>query len=170
MRKAYLIGLFLGISVLALDILSKWIVYTSIPPIETSFWEYPYGGIPIFQNFFGIEFSLVHASNRGAAWGAFSGHQLVLLFIRIILVMALSGYLAFWNRQKAYIIPICLLIAGAIGNIIDYFAYGVVIDMFKFVLWGYHYPVFNIADSAITIGIVWLIFVSFTHQEAHERS
>jgi len=170
MRKAYLIGIVLGISVLILDSLTKWIVHTSVPPIETSFWEYPYGGISIFQNFFGIEFSLVHTSNRGAAWGAFSGHQNLLLILRIALVIALSGYLVFWNRQKAYVIPICLLIAGAIGNIIDYFMYGVVVDMFKFVFWGYHYPVFNVADSAISIGIIWLIFASFTHQEAHERS
>jgi len=170
MRNAYLIGLLLGISILILDSFTKWLTYSTIPPIETSFWEYPYGGVPVFRNFFGIEFSLVHATNRGAAWGAFAGHQTLLLLLRIALVVALTGYLVFWNRQRTYVIPICLLIAGAIGNIVDYFAYGVVVDMFKFVFWGYHYPVFNVADSAITIGIMWLIFASFTHQEAHERS
>lgn len=161
MRKAYLIGIFVGCCVLVLDILTKWTVYTAIPPISTSFWGYPYAGIPVFQNFLGIEFSIVHATNKGAAWGVFADFQTPLLILRILLIIALSGYLFIFNRRKAYVIPICLLIAGALGNVIDYFHYGVVVDMFKFVFWGYHYPVFNVADTAITIGIVWMIFVSF---------
>jgi len=168
MRKAYLIGLFVGCCVLLLDILTKWTVYHSIPPISASFWGYPYGGIAIFQNFFGIEFSIVHASNKGAAWGALADYQTPLLILRILLITALTGYLFIFNRQKFYVIPICLLIAGALGNVIDYFQYGVVIDMFKFVFWGYHYPVFNVADSAITIGIVWMILASIYHQNTHD--
>jgi len=166
MRKAYAIGIIVGCCVLFFDILTKWAVYTAIPPISTSFWGFPYGGIPIFQNFFGVEFSIVHATNKGAAWGALADYQIPLLILRILLLFALAGYLTFFNRHKGYVIPICLLIAGALGNVIDYFHYGVVIDMFKFVLWGYHYPVFNIADIAITIGIVWMILASFYHDRS----
>ena len=53
------------------------------------------------------------------------------------------------------------IIVGAVGNLVDYVAYGFVVDMFHFILWGYDYPVFNVADTAITVGMGWLIVLSF---------
>ncbi|NGX57972.1 MAG: Lipoprotein signal peptidase [Chlamydiae bacterium] len=161
MRKKLQLGFLVGCCILLLDILTKYLVYHDIPPITQNLWFYPYGGIPVFENFLGIEFSIVHATNRGAAWGALADFQTSLLVLRIVLIALLTGYLLFFNQRKAYVIPICLLITGAVGNVIDYFKYGVVIDMFKFVLWGYHYPIFNVADCAITIGIFWIIMASF---------
>ena len=113
----------------------------------------------IFRNFFGIEFSVIHATNTGAAWGMFRNFQIPLLILRMILVIGLLVYLMFWNSQKSWRIPLTLITVGAIGNIIDAFLYGHVIDMFNFVLWGYDYPVFNVADSAIFIG-VFMIAIS----------
>lgn len=143
-----------------LDFISKYWVSTHLPLIQTSSQIYPYGGIGIFKNFLGIEFSIVHATNRGAAWGIFDEHQIILLIFRILLLCALIIFVLFYNRNKANTIPLALIIAGATGNILDYFFYGHVIDMFNFVFWGYNYPVFNIADSGICIAVVWLIFTS----------
>ncbi len=161
MRKSFSWGIFFAFLVITMDLISKSYVYREIPLITHSSWHYPYGGIGIFQNFLGVSFSIVHATNKGAAWGSLSDFQIPLLILRIGLVAGLLGYLIFFNKNRKYIVPFCLLIAGAFGNVIDYFLYGVVIDMFKFVLWGYHYPIFNIADSAITIGIGWMIVASF---------
>lgn len=131
-------------------------------PLEP--WSYPYGGIPVFQDFGGIQFSLVHTINKGAAWGVFSDYQWVLLGVRIVLIGALTAYIFYCSA--IYVLPLSLILAGALGNVIDTFLYGHVIDMFKFVLWGYHYPVFNIADMAITCGIAWLFVVSWYEKKS----
>lgn len=122
---------------------------------------YPYKGIAIFKNFFGIEFSIVHATNKGAAWGLFSDFQFYLICLRIILIISLFVYLLFFNRFSSRIIPLTLISLGALGNILDYFLYGHVIDMFHFVLWRYDFPVFNVADSMICIGIFLLVISSW---------
>ncbi len=154
-------GIALGIAfiVLLLDFWTKALVHAHLPVMNSS--AYPYGGIGIFSNFLGIEFSISHATNRGAAWGIFSSYQTLLLGVRIALVGGLFAY--FWrsDRHPAWKIPVALVIAGATGNIIDSFFYGHVIDMLHFVFWGYDYPVFNLADSAIFVGIASLVISSW---------
>lgn len=151
----------LALFVFLLDALTKYLTQESLPLIAYSEPYYPYGGIPVFQNFAGIEFSLVHAINRGAAWGVLSNFQVPLLIGRIILVAILSYFLLFMNKRKEWRLPLSLIVSGAIGNIIDFFIYGHVVDMFHFVLWGYDFPVFNVADAAISIGIGWMFLLSF---------
>ena len=136
-----------------------------LPLIAYSEPYFPYGGIPVFENFGGIEFSLVHAINRGAAWGVLSNFQVPLLIGRMILVAILSYFLLFMNRRTEWRLPLALIVSGAIGNIVDFFIYGHVVDMFHFVLWGYAFPVFNVADSAITIGIGWMFLLSFFEEK-----
>lgn len=118
---------------------------------------YPYGGVGVFKNFFGIEFSLSHQINHGAAWGVLADYQVPLLYLRIALISLLFFYALFLNKHPERNIPLALIIAGATGNVIDYFVYGHVVDMFHFVLWGYDFPVFNLADSAIFIGVAYLL-------------
>jgi signal peptidase II len=121
---------------------------------------YPYGGIGVFENFLGIEFSLSLMTNKGAAWGLGGEYQVPLLLIRIGVVIGLVIYLLWKRPPIKQQIGFMLVIGGAIGNIADYFLYGHVIDMFHFVLWGYDYPVFNVADISIFLGIIWLIGIS----------
>ena len=110
----------------------------------------------------GIDFSIVHVSNRGAAWGMLPSYQISLLLLRIALIIGMSVYLLFFNRNGYQTLPLTLVIAGASGNVVDTMSYGHVIDMFHFVFWGYDFPAFNIADSAICIGISWLFLLSFS--------
>jgi signal peptidase II len=140
---------------------TKVLTQENLSPISWQRYEYPYGGIGMFQNFFGIEFSIVYAKNRGAAWGVLANYSSYLFAFRLFLVMSLVVYFACINRRSSWRFPLVLIIAGALGNIIDYFLHGHVTDMFHFILWGYDFPVFNIADSAITIGIAWLFLSSF---------
>lgn len=122
--------------------------------------HYPYGGIGIFDSFAGIEFSISHLTNKGAAWGTLSAYQGYLVGARICLITGLILYALKWNMHKSWRIPLGLIISGAIGNVIDYFIYGHVVDMFHFVFWGYDFPVFNVADSAVTVGVAWLILLN----------
>lgn len=144
-------------AVLAVDMFSKYWIVENIPPMDQFALWYPYNGIGIFKNILGTDFSIVHATNKGAAWSLFSDYQVWLLILRIFLVIGLGIYLFFYNIKKERIIPLALIFAGAMGNIFDYFIYGHVIDMFLFSFYGWDYPIFNVADSAITVGIIWLI-------------
>lgn len=153
------------LSILALDAVTKYLTVSYLPEMGSQWPIYPYGGIGIFENFLGVEFSITHATNRGAAWGAFADYQYPLLWLRCGLIAAMGGYLCFFNRNRLYELPFILIIAGAIGNVIDNFFYGQVIDMFHFVFWGYDYPVFNVADSAICIGIGSLFLLTLICKE-----
>lgn len=125
----------------------------------------PMSEIAIFDNFMGIRFAIAHATNTGAVWGVLSGYQYLLVVVRILLILGLSGYLILGKHRARTAIPLMLIVAGALGNVIDIFAYGHVIDMLSFRFWGYSYPIFNIADSAIFIGVAWLLIGSFFEKE-----
>ncbi|NGX56947.1 MAG: Lipoprotein signal peptidase [Candidatus Anoxychlamydiales bacterium] len=144
---------------LFLDIISKYLVYKNIPVMGWNYPFYPYGGIGIFKNILGISFSIVHVQNTGAAWGVFSNYTTLLFFLRILIVIFLIIYLLFFNKDKKKDIPLTLITTGAIGNIIDFIAYKKVIDMFYFKIFKFSYPVFNLADAMISIGIVYLILI-----------
>jgi signal peptidase II len=150
------------------DIFSKLWVHHNLPLMTQGFPDYPYGGIAVFKNFLGIEFSINYLTNRGAAWGVLADYQVYLLAFRIMLIVAMIVYFFRYNQNPSWKFPLSLIITGAIGNVIDYFAYGHVVDMLHFVLWGYDFPVFNIADSAVTIGIFWLLCVT-TWQERQSK-
>lgn len=147
------------ILILSADLFSKYWIQNNLPLMNS--YSFPYGGIGVFKDFLGIEFSLVHATNTGAAWSLFSNYPTPLFILRIILISLLILYLI--KEKSNYLkFPIALIIVGALGNLLDIFFYGHVIDMFHFVFWGYHYPVFNIADSAICIGVFLYLILSWT--------
>jgi len=158
------------VAILLADVFSKYFTYHFIPSMDWLYPTYPYGGVPIFNNFFGIHFSLNYVENRGGAWGLFSSIYDILLTVRIILVIALGVFLLFYNQEKARQFPFVLVLAGAIGNILDCFIYGHVIDMFHFVFWNYSYPVFNIADMCICCGVgllIWQAYRAKNHKSSY---
>lgn len=146
---------------IGIDAATKFYVFHSIPKMSWRYPFYPFGGIGVFDNFFGISFSINLVENTGAAWGMFSSFPNVLFFIRFSIIIGLVIYLLIFNKERRREIPLLLIITGAIGNILDFVFYKKVIDMFHFMFWGYSYPVFNFADFFITIGIVWLFFTFF---------
>jgi len=164
-------GLLLVIAfIISLDQLTKYWVNTHLPVMSKGYFSYPYGGIGIFENFLGIEFSISHLDNRGAAWGMLHEFQVPLVFLRIGLIACMVCYLCFFNKHPLWRLPLCLVIAGAIGNVIDYFFYGHVVDMLHFVIGSYSFPVFNIADSAVTLGIVSLFILSAWEERISKKA
>lgn len=138
------------------DQLSKWFSLEYVPLMRH--WQFPYGGIDIGE-LAGIQLALVTAFNTGAAWSLLSQHPALLLVLRIALIVGLVSY---WARSldKAMSWPLALIWAGALSNCWDTLIYGHVVDMISLTFWGYHYPVFNLADSYICIGASWL-FLAF---------
>lgn len=145
---------------LLIDFISKAYIY-HIVPFYPSATGSPGFGLPIFYDFFGVDFFISLATNRGAAWGMFANFQILLVIIRILVIVGMFIYLFFLNRNGRIEIPLILVLAGAIGNIIDFFLYGFVIDFLHFNLWGYHFPIFNFADTCITIGVGWLFLAAY---------
>jgi signal peptidase II len=148
---------FCALLLFALDAGLKSYIYHNISAMSASMPVYPYGGIAVFHNWHGIDFSIVHVINKGAAWGIFASLQEYLLYARVAIIGGLLSYLCFVKTTTYRKFGLTLITTGAIGNVVDYFAYGHVIDMFYFKFWGYSYPVFNVADSAIFIGIMLLL-------------
>ncbi len=132
------------------DMMTKILAMKFIPPLN--FGPYPFGGTEIFS-LGGITCSLNTVVNTGAAWGIFGGHAGFLFALRTVIILALLFFV-----PKRF--PIWLIISGAIANAIDYCLYGHVIDFIHFTFWGYSFPIFNVADSCITIGILSLLFFS----------
>ena len=109
-----------------------------------------------------FDFCLNYVTNKGVAWGFFASYPLLLLIVRSLLVCLMAFYACFFSKGTLRQVSFLLIITGAVGNIFDYFYYGFVIDLFHFTLWGYSFPVFNVADSLIFLGIVAMMVISFT--------
>ena len=114
---------------------------------------------PVIDGFF----NLTLAYNKGAAFSFLADENGWQRWLFTGLAVIVSGVIFYWlkglkKREKITAISLSLILGGAIGNVIDRIAYGHVIDFLDFHYQQYHYPAFNIADSAITIGAALLIF------------
>jgi signal peptidase II len=113
--------------------------------------------------------NLVLVYNKGAAFSMFadaSGWQTPLLIVFALVAAGIVGTLIVKNPHKRLLcLGLALILAGAIGNLIDRLRYGHVVDFLDFHAMGWHWPAFNVADSAITIGAVLLILEGLVHQE-----
>ncbi len=115
-----------------------------------------------------LSFTLVH--NTGAAFGILSsaGGWQNIFFIAIASTACVVILWMFWRlnvKNVSLAVGLSLILGGAAGNLIDRLIHGYVIDFVDVYYQSWHWPAFNIADSAITIGAVLLIFDSFTSKK-----
>ncbi len=155
---------FLCLAFLGLDFFSKSWALEHLPPIQ---WQsdYPFNGIGIFS-IGGMSFSLNFVTNTGAAWGLFAGKAGYLFLMRLAVISGLIFFLLFFNKKRFPAFPLWLIATGALGNAIDYYLYGHVIDFLHFNFWGSSFPVFNLADSYITCGAAGLFFLTRSKKTA----
>jgi signal peptidase II len=98
---------------------------------------------------------LVNTRNTGVAFGQLQGGGIIVAILIGLAVVALLVYVA-RNAQRRWIwLPAGLLLGGALGNVIDRVREGAVVDFFKLP----HWPAFNVADAAITVGVIALVIV-----------
>lgn len=114
--------------------------------------------ILVWKDFLGIDFYIHYVTNRGGAFGLLQAFFKPILILRILVVIGLVFYLVKENHPFKKMLFIATVLAGALGNIIDSFLYGHVIDMFHFLFWGRSYGIFNFADAMIFIGSLGLLF------------
>ena len=98
---------------------------------------------------------LVYVRNTGVAFGALGGGGALVYVLEGVALLALIGFLAARPGRRWLWLPTGMLLGGAIGNLIDRVARGSVIDFIKLP----HWPAFNVADIAITFGVVILVLV-----------
>jgi signal peptidase II len=150
MKKYWILALsFLG--VLLADLVTKDYIMAHFP----LYYSNPV--IPGLMN-------LVHIQNKGVAFGILGGAAPVWRDVLLLLlpVVAMSGILifAFCYPQNKTVVLLSLggILGGAMGNLIDRLRFGAVIDFLDLYWRNYHWPAFNVADSAITLGVVTLVF------------
>lgn len=118
-----------------------------------------YDSVPVIKNFF----HLTYVTNDGMAFGInFPGGIYVFSVISIILTGFIFVYL--WKEKHNHFLmrlSLALILAGAIGNLIDRLLFGKVVDFFDFMIGNYHWYIFNVADSSVTIGMAVFLYFSF---------
>jgi signal peptidase II len=107
--------------------------------------------------------SLVHVRNTGVAFGAFSGGGLIVVALVVAALSALLYYFVTHLDKRLVWLPTGMLLGGSIGNIIDRIRDGAVTDFVKLPAW----PAFNVADVAITFGVLVLLWVIEQADERH---
>jgi signal peptidase II len=153
--------LLLAVAVFALDQVTKiWIDRT------LAFGTYfEPGRITIITDFF----HLVHVGNTGAAWGMFAGKT---AWLAALAIVTLAGIYFFRHHLelRRLVTQVCfgLLCGGIFGNLVDRIAHGHVIDFLLFTFGTWDFPAFNIADSAICVGVAIYLVQSFREPQRPE--
>jgi len=137
--------------VIAADQISKNLVLQSLQPGQL---------VPIVPNFFNLTLTY----NPGAAFGLWTSltgwyRILAIVFSTAVALCAVLYFLRHKQYARAWPqVALALILGGALGNIIDRVQHGAVVDFLDFYLDSYHWPAFNVADSAICVGVFALIF------------
>lgn len=110
-------------------------------------------------------FNLVMVWNYGISFGIMNeGENSKQALMLVIMMLAIISFLVFWLRKaesKFQAVSIGLVIGGALGNMVDRIIYGAVADFLDFHINNYHWPAFNVADIAISVGVFLLVIESF---------
>jgi len=147
----------LSLLVLILDQASKWLVVQSMQL---------YQSIPLLPGF-----NLTYVHNTGAAFSLLSEAGGWQRWFFALIALAISVILTLWlmrlkKNETLMAAALSLILGGAIGNLIDRLLYGYVIDFLDLYYQNWHWPAFNIADSAICVGVALMLLESSIHKKS----
>lgn len=141
-RLRYLLG---SLAVIVLDQWTKWLVEVHLPHHATE---------PVIPGLL----NLTHVRNTGVAFGLFAsdggGNGWLLTILGVAALAAVSLYFFGYAKDRLLLVALSLVMGGAVGNLIDRVSSGAVTDFIDVYVGAHHWPSFNVADSAISIGIV----------------
>jgi len=140
LKKNGLIFFLVSLSIVLLDQITKFFIRNSMSIGES---------IPVIKNIFHI----TYVTNVGASFGIMQGKITLLIWLSIIVIGIILFYYDKIQEKKSLQIFFGLILGGTLSNLIDRLLFGFVIDFFDFRIW----PVFNIGDSCICIGMVFLM-------------
>ena len=151
MRRNTYLFVFPALAIVFLDQVTKYFVLGSLRVGES---------ISIIDNFF----NLVHIRNRGMAFGLmnrpdnYSGHYILLAATLVAAALLIYWFFKLRGEKNCMIPGLSLVLGGALGNLIDRVRIREVVDFLDFYVGTLHWPAFNIADAAITVGTFWIAF------------
>ena len=159
MRKYHFLG---AVGVFLVDQVSKWLITRNIVLHES---------VTVIPGFF----RLTHVVNRGAAFGLLSESEwnVGILILFSLVALAVVSTLLWRNSHRVSTtgFGLALILGGAVGNLWDRLLDGHVVDFLDFHLSGYHWPAFNVADSAIVVGALLLVAeILFAKSPAEEKA
>lgn len=163
MKRNIIIFILGAVAVIVLDQITKAVITDKL---------FVYGTHKVIDGFF----SLVYVMNPGAAFGFLAGAPEIfryLFFIGIsFLAMLLIIYYILKSKQERLpvIISLTLIFGGAVGNLIDRIRFGAVVDFLDFYIGTWHWPAFNVADSAISIGAVLMVWEMLVNRKKTSSS
>ncbi|MFD1849128.1 signal peptidase II [Oceanobacillus bengalensis] len=138
----------IAIIIIAIDQLTKWIIVRTMEIGES---------ISVIDGFF----YLTSHRNPGAAWGILQGKMFFFYIVTVIVVIGVVFYLQkYAKNDKLLAIGLSFVLGGAIGNFIDRLFHQEVVDFFNFYIFNYNFPIFNVADSALTVGVIFIIIAT----------
>ncbi len=107
-------------------------------------------------------FNISYFRNTGGAWSILSNHTWLLIVFSLLIIVFIIGYIRKNKVNKRLeLIGYSMILGGSIGNLFDRIVYGYVIDFLDFNIFGYSFPIFNLADTFIVLGVFMLLFDSF---------
>jgi signal peptidase II len=137
MRERVKAAIFISLAIIVFDQATKYVARTNIGPYETI------RLLPVLN--------LVNVQNKGAAFGMFRDFgNIFFIIVSSVAIIVMSWVIAAGKDDHRLF---ALLAGGAAGNLIDRVVLGHVVDFIDFTVAGYHWPAFNVADSALTIGM-----------------
>ena len=151
-KEPYIIAFFFFI----VDLLSKQIIDHIMKVGES---------VKIIHNFFYITYT----HNFGAAWSILEDKRILLLIITVFVLYLINKFMNKSELSKLENLSYGMIIGGALGNLFDRIFFGFVFDFIDFRIFGYNYPVFNLADTFIVIGVIIMIIIMI-RKEYHERN
>ncbi len=149
--------LIFAIITLALDQLTKILACTFLNLNES---------VKIINHFFYL--TLCH--NFGAAWGIFKDSKIIIIIGTLIALFLIYHFIFCFKKNLRNDFAFGLLFGGLAGNLIDRIVFGYVRDFLDFYIFKYDYPVFNIADMAIVIGVILLIYAVIKGEDVNETN
>ena len=142
----------LSIIFLIIDQITKILVVNSLVPGEN---------IEIIKNIF----SIIYTNNTGAAFSILLGKRIFLIVVAVLIIGVLLYYIKRNKIEKKIdIIALSFIIGGSLGNLIDRIIRGYVIDFISIKIGNYNFPIFNVADILIVIGVFLLLLSSRRRQ------
>lgn len=115
-------------------------------------------------------FNIYYVKNTGAAFSILEGKRYLLIFFAIVVFFGLKQYIAKNKiKSKLEILGLGLIMGGLVGNLVDRLLYGYVIDYLSFDIFKYSFPVFNIADMSIVIGLLLVIIDIIKSESLNKR-
>jgi len=141
MKNKYFTIFSIAIIVVLVDQITKFLIKINFELNQT---------LPIIKSIF----HLTYIQNTGAGFGILKSQTLILIFISLIVIGIILYYISsIKEKEKLLQILVGFVLGGTIGNLIDRLTYGFVIDFLDFQIW----PIFNAADSFVTIGVIGLV-------------